>query len=270
MSNLKWGPILDRARDIVNSYDTGVTLRQLFYRLVSEQWIPNTKSMYGYLSAKTAKARRDGWFPDLLERGREIYRRQSFSGIDELQRHALSIYGLDRSKNQPWNIYLGVEKAGMLEQLWRWFGHLGVRIFAAEGYASQTQVSDICDQLLNDGRQSLLIYAGDFDPSGEDIYRDVVERTMVFAKTVQVALTSGQVMKYQLPESIGKTTDTRAKAFEAKHGRLVQVELDALDPNILRQLYQDALDQCWDDAKYQEMLRREQVSRQRLARLWGN
>ena len=42
MNRLDWRPIIERAGEIVRSYDTSVTLRQLFYRLVSEQLLPNT------------------------------------------------------------------------------------------------------------------------------------------------------------------------------------------------------------------------------------
>jgi hypothetical protein len=79
MSRLKWGPILQHAASIVRSYSTGVTLRQLFYRLVSDGTLPNTNSAYTSLSKQTAKARRDGWFPDLIDRGRIIHRHETFS-----------------------------------------------------------------------------------------------------------------------------------------------------------------------------------------------
>jgi hypothetical protein len=42
---------------------------------------------------------------------------------------------------------------------------------------------------------------------------------------------------------VGKATDSRAAAFKARHGRLVQVELEALAPDDLRQLFEDALAQ---------------------------
>lgn len=61
--NLKWQPILARAKEIINSYDTGVTLRQLFYRLVSEGLLPNTESYYHGLSREKTKAQRSGNFP---------------------------------------------------------------------------------------------------------------------------------------------------------------------------------------------------------------
>jgi len=34
-NRLRWAPIVERAREIVAEYDTLVTLRQLFYRIVA-------------------------------------------------------------------------------------------------------------------------------------------------------------------------------------------------------------------------------------------
>ncbi|HYO01932.1 MAG TPA: hypothetical protein VET27_08605 [Mycobacterium sp.] len=60
-----WNRVLDEARAIVESYDTRVTLRQLFYRLVAAQILPNTQAAYKSLSPRIAKARRKGGWPDL-------------------------------------------------------------------------------------------------------------------------------------------------------------------------------------------------------------
>jgi hypothetical protein len=62
----------------------------------------------------------------------------------------------------------------------------------------------------------------------------------------RIALTADQVDEYQLPEMPGKESDSRANGFRAKHGKLVQVELDALDPNTLRNLYQEGIERYWD------------------------
>jgi hypothetical protein len=63
MTRVNWVLVLDEARAIVESYDTWVTLRQLFYRLVARQLIPNTPSYYRRLSQYTAQARRELTFP---------------------------------------------------------------------------------------------------------------------------------------------------------------------------------------------------------------
>jgi hypothetical protein len=111
----------------------------------------------------------------------------------------------------------------------------------------------------------VLLYAGDHDPSGEDIDRDFVDKTDCWDKVVRVALTAEQVDAYGLPPMPGKETDSRAAGFVAKHGELRQVELDALDPDDLEALYQDALDRFWDDDAYQDALEQEEADRSVLA-----
>jgi hypothetical protein len=56
---IQWGQVLVHAAEIVRSYDTGVTLRQLFYRLVADGTLPNRQQAYKTLSARTTEARRD-------------------------------------------------------------------------------------------------------------------------------------------------------------------------------------------------------------------
>ncbi|MGH3550509.1 MAG: hypothetical protein ACRDQU_20795 [Pseudonocardiaceae bacterium] len=260
MSRLDWAPILTRAAAIVRSYDTSVTLRQLFYRLVSEQLLPNKDTSYKGLSARTAALRRDGEFPDLIDRGRAIHRYEYFADAFQAVTDMTEWFRLDRTTGQDASVYLGVEKAGLVIQLQSWFGDLGVPILALGGYSSQSYVKEV--QLdIPDHRAAILIYAGDFDPSGEDIDRDFIARTDCWNKVIRVALSAAQVDQYQLPPALGKATDSRAAAFVARHGELVQVELDALPPETLRQLYTDAIAQYWDESAYAAVRDRESTER---------
>jgi hypothetical protein len=257
-----WTPIIERAAEIVDSYDTSVTLRQLFYRLVSEQAIPNTTAAYKRLSALTAEARRAAAFPDLIDRGRAIHRYRHWPNIEARIDEALQTFRLDRTDGQDVSIYLGVEKAGMVVQLESWFGDLGIPILALGGYSSQTYVDDVAYDATSEGRSAVLLYAGDFDPSGEDIDRDFVERTGCWDKIVRVALTASQVREYSLPINPGKSTDSRAAGFVSRHGELVQVELDALDPDELQRLYDYAIAEHWDESVYRGVLDRERQQRE--------
>ena len=96
-----------------------------------------------------------------------------------------------------------------------------------------------------------------FDASGQDIERDFVHRTGCFYDAERVALTEDQIEKHDLPEQMGKTTDSRAGGFVARHGRLVQVELDALPPDVLRGVFADAIERCWDTTPYEAVVQRE-------------
>jgi hypothetical protein len=130
-------------------------------------------------------------------------------------------------------------------QLEAWFGALGLPILALGGYSSQTFTRQVRLDARRQRRPAVLLYGGDFDPSGEDIDRDFTARTGCFRDVVRVALTSDQVAEHELPPQPGKATDSRADGFVARHGRLVQVELDALPPEVLRALYQARSTATW-------------------------
>jgi hypothetical protein len=266
MSRVDWAPILTRAAEIVRSYDTSVTLRQLFYRLVSEQLLPNTDTSYKRLSARTAELRRAGGFPRLIDRGRTIHRYGYFDSPADAMDYITDVYRLDRTAGQDVSLYLAVEKAGLVVQLQSWFGDFGVPILAMGGYGSQSYVDDVIDDVPA-GRPAVLLYAGDFDASGEDIDRDFVARTDCWHKVVRVALSAEQVATYRLPPNPGKATDSRAAGFIARHGELVQVELDALPPETLRSLFADALAEYWDTSTYHRVLERERAERSELREL---
>ena len=188
--------------------------------------------------------------------------------------------GSTAPRGQDVSLYLGVEKAGMVVQLQSWFGRLGVPILALGGYGSQSYVDEVVADVsrspsrpdaldraaagLPTQRGAVLLYAGDFDPSGEDIDRDFIERTGCWDEVVRVALTARQVRDYRLPVNPGKTTDSRAAGFIERHGSLMQVELDALDPDTLRGLYQDAIDGYWDTSAYESVLAAERDDLRRL------
>ncbi len=268
---IAWAEVLELGRRIVGEAEVGMTLRQLHYRLVStpDLGYPNTQAAYKGLSSRTAKARREGTFPALIDRTRRVERPASWEGPGVALGALCRQYRRDRTAGQEVALYLGVEKAGILTQLAAWFSELGVGIFATGGYTSQTFADELRAEVEADGRPAVLIYAGDFDPSGEDISRDFVERAGCWSHVDRVALTAEQVDEYDLPPEPGKAGDSRAAAFVARHGRLVQVEVDALPVDVLRQLYADGIARWWDDDAHRQVLELERADRSTLAALAG-
>jgi hypothetical protein len=63
---------------------------------------------------------------------------------------------------------------------------------------------------------------------------------------------------------MGKATDSRASAFMAKHGQLVQVEIDALALADLRELFEAELEPYWDQGAHDETLAVEEKDRDSL------
>lgn len=261
MARRDWHAILEHAAGVVSSYDERITLRQLYYRLVADGTLANVDSSYKGLSRETA--RRAGRFPRLVHRTRRVDRLASFDSPDAAREWLRDVYRRDRTEGQDSNVYLGVEKDALAGLLTSWFEDRGVGIVAVRGYSSESLCELIADEAADDGRPALMLYAGDFDPTGEDIPRDLAER-LDGVRVERIALTAEQVERYDLPPQPGKRTDSRSARFELEHGRLVQVELDALAPDDLRTLYEDALVPLWDESTFEDVLERERGEREIL------
>jgi len=182
--NVRWATVLERARDIVNSYETPITLRQLFYRLVVAALLPNTQNYYRTLSSRSAEARREGAFPDLLDQRGFHRQTRSFPGVGDAYNYAHRIFRLDAPKGSP----TSSGSAGRRPPCWaswttgslisgstsRWAGASTPRPLVTAWPERWTRM---------DGNRSCSIYGGDFDPSREDILRDLQERTGCFDLT---------------------------------------------------------------------------------------
>lgn len=277
MGLIDWrNTVIPAARRVVLSYDTGVTLRQLFYRLVARGIIPNNQTCYKTLSDRTARAREAGEFPELIDMTRHI------SGVgysDEDAESFLSAYRerghlgyrLNHTLGQEYAIYLGVEKAGLRSQLETWFTGLDVPVLALQGNASHTFCVQVRQHVREDSRPAVLLYAGDFDPSGIQILEDFVRRSMCWTHVERVALNEDQVDQMGLLVNPAPEKDSDAAEFIRRyphlieqHGFVPQVEVDAIDPNDLQGLFRTEFDQWWDSSALDEVRERQEADRDRL------
>lgn len=278
---INWQPVIHRAAQIVESYDIPVTLRQLFYRLVMEQLLPNTVSAYKALSDKTAGPRRRGEFPALFDRGRSILQPAYWDHPADAMQALADQYRLDRTLGQDMSVYLGVEKNALAGLLQAWFDEYGVPVLPLGGYSSESLDRIVRQRVARDGRPAVLIYAGDFDASGMDIGRNFVAQTDCWERVIRIGLDEDVIAQFGLPVLEGKPTDSRAPRFIDAHPRIharydfgrdakgrripVQVELDAVDPAELRRMYLTAMAPFWDMSVYEDVLTQERIDRAQLA-----
>lgn len=254
---------------IVSAYqDAGLrlTLRQLYYQLVSRNIIPNVERAYKNLSTLVSTARLAGridW--DAIEdRTRVPVIPPEFSGLDDLVGAALQSYRLPRWEGQDHYVELWVEKdalAGILRPL----AHADhVVLMVNRGYSSQSAMYEAANRFLDKaGQNCVLLYLGDLDPSGEDMVRDIQERFDTFGVDVavhKVALTMEQVRQFNPPPNPAKHTDPRARGFIARHGA-TSWEVDALPPEALDRIIRRAVEAVVDRQKMQAVIEQEEKDR---------
>jgi len=116
------------------------------------------------------------------------------------------------------------------------------------------------------GKDCVLIYLGDHDPSGLDMTRDIRDRLFLFGAVVDVrriALNRDQIDLYKPPVNPAKITDTRAKEYIVKHGEH-SWELDALKPEVIDALITGAIKNNLDQKRFEQTKKRQESERQAL------
>lgn len=221
----------------VLSENQPMTVRQVYYQLVSRQVIKNTRTMYQAISNLLVDLRQDGtvswdWIEDRLRRPRAI------TMWDDLSDFAVTVrtaYRRDVWASQPLVVECWLEKdalSGIFEDTLRPYG---VTLNVGRGYDGWDSIHNAADR-WGSGEDVTVLYFGDFDPSGEDMFRSLADRLAFFdcrPTMEKCALTYDDIRRYRLPPDFAKKTDSRAAAFIELHGD-VSVELDALPIAVLR------------------------------------
>jgi len=244
--------IVQASLDVLRQYDTAITLRQLYYRLVSRQIFPNTENSYKRLSRMMVLARESRDLPIncLEDRSRRVLGRGDVgytSAQDFLKQRIASLqdswrgFMMPRWEDQPNYILIGLEKDALSRLVSDIANQYSVRTFPTRGYPSFTYVHRMASYIRGrmKDKPTVVLYFGDFDPSGVDIERDLTDRLRKYEagdfKVRRVALTREQIVRYSLPPMPVKRSDARTPSFVASYGDEA-VELDALDPNTLKLL----------------------------------
>jgi len=258
-----------------------LTLRQIFYRLVSQQYIPNEQMQYKALSAALSQARKDGLVPwrVIEDRTRPLYGSTGWDDASYFLHDMLTPLANHYRRNlmayQNWYIELFVEKQALITPFERAAQRYHLLVNMGRGYSSTTVLKKMADRLKDAqerGYQILVLAFSDFDPSGVDLVDNLSRQfneLAVWENIVwvdRIALTAEQVADYDLPHDPRalKMTDSRAAAFIEKHGEYA-VELDALAPPVLEELVHGAIEKRLDLEEFECQVEIEKEERQALA-----
>ena len=141
-------------------------------------------------------------------------------------------------------VQIWIEKDGLTNVIYPVTGARDVPVFPARGYSSLTFLHDAASRIeAGDGLPHYIYHIGDSDPSGENA-GEVIERTLremapdaeIFFE--RLAVTEEQIEAWNLPSRPTKSTDPRAARF----GDRDSVELEAIEPNRLRAIVQEAIE----------------------------
>jgi len=227
-----------------------MTVRQIYYRLVSRQIIENHRGQYQAVSNALVDGRKSGevpweWIEDRTRRAHTV---SMWDGLGDFAKTAVRAYRLDVWQTQDVLVEVWLEKdalSGIFEEILRPYG---VTLNVGRGYDGWSSIHAAAERYLEWSGDVIVPYFGDFDPSGEDMLRSLQERLAYFDTSPEiekVAIVQQDIIDYELPPDVTKESDTRSAAFVAKWGDNA-VELDALPVQVLRDRIRQAVEQHMD------------------------
>lgn len=235
-----------------------LTLRQLYYQLVSKDIIPNNDKEYAKLSNILKKGRMAGivdWSA-IEDRVRVPRLPYWVKNVQDAIKDTIEQYRLNRMAGQGQTVEIWVEKDALSNVLYRVSSKYHIRLMVNRGYSSVSAMYDAYNR-LNNG--DVILYFGDHDPSGMDMIRDIRERLTEFGLEIEVqpiALTMEQIKEFNPPPNPAKITDPRAKWYISEYGG-TSWELDALPPRELIRLAESAVENIIDIDLYNMKLEEE-------------
>jgi hypothetical protein len=261
--------IIENAQKILSDYSIRITIRQLHYRLVAIGMTNDTNHYKRVVGAMT-KARWDG----IISMGAFIDRERTMFGETEDETKDLqteiehgkeqinawmNAYNLNRWSNQENYIEVGIEKKalqGVFEDPCR-SADVGLAPF--KGYSSITFLHEAVyrfEAAIANGKIPIMLYFGDYDPSGLDIPRSIkdnLSRMGVDIEVKRIALNPDQIQEMNLPGVPAKLTDSRTNNWSG--GKVV--ECDAVEPMALAQMCRDAIEEYFNLDRYSELKNQE-------------
>lgn len=296
--------LLHHIVSIVHEYEAQgltLTLRQLYYQLVSKDLIANEEKQYKRVGNIVSRARRGGLldWDSLEDRVRRPQDVMEFRDLHHLLRAAFNSYRLARHEGQERYVELWVEKDALAGVLAPIAHEYHITLMVNRGYSSTSAMKSAGDRIRNrcsrmEVSNCTILYLGDLDPSGEDMLRDVQERLDEYTNmgillervggkltaesdaarevrkgnyidvTVEkLALTMDQVDEHNPPPNPAKTTDSRFDKFSEKFGD-ESWEVDALPPAVLRDIITERLEELIDMDKIENIKDREERDKELL------
>ena len=267
--------LIGNVHDIImdNSDILPLTLRQIFYMLVSNHQYDKTEKAYKRLCETMNKARRaqiidmgtirDDGFKEFSNHGWRSEESLIATFKDSARR-----FRLNRQDDQDTHLMVWCEAAGMAPQLANAAEDFGVPVLSSGGFDSLTTKHDMAEK-ISEYDDVEILHIGDHDPSGVHICSSLDEDLQAFVdyygggvNVTRLAVTPEQVRQMDLPTAPPKATDRRSFS-----GNTTQAE--AIPPRRLRKIVIEAIEDRLDREIYDSILRQEREIRESLSERLG-
>lgn len=274
--------LVEQCNEIIDDYTAQgfmLTLRQLYYQLVSRDLIPNTERSYKRVGSIINDARLAGLidWSAIEDRTRNVRRLSHWDNPADIVETVAKQFRVDMWVGQTYRPEVWIEKDALVGVIEGICHRYDVPFFSCRGYTSQSEMWGASQRMIEhaEGEQvPYILHFGDHDPSGKDMSRDITDRLNMFIgagglEFKRMALNMDQITQYKPPPNPAKLTDARAAGYIAEFGNS-SWELDALEPRVISDLIEGSLDDLIDRPVWNRREREIKKGRQTLQTISDN
>jgi hypothetical protein len=254
-----------------------ITGRGVGYKLFTAGLIPSmarAEMQRVYRLLKEARERRHIPWEWIVDETRAIERTPTWADPAQYARCVARSYRRDFWNQQPVRCEVWSEKGTVRGVLGPVLDHFAVGFRVMHGFSGATTIYEVSRD--DDGRELIVLYVGDFDPSGmfmseEDLPTRLSDYGGDHITLRRIALTREHVNGLPSFPATDKRKDPRYKWFRANYGDRCW-ELDAMDPNDLRDCVEEAIGELIEPVAWKRcetINQAEQESLKTILKKWG-
>jgi hypothetical protein len=224
-----------------------MTLRGLFYRVVSGGWFPSTdKQHYQTLMRIMTILREAGAVPFrwIVDGVRSTIKPSSWSGLADFTETVRDAYRKDFWARLSNYVHIFCEKDAMAGTVAPVTREYDVPLSVIRGFSSVSYAHEIAEQWREIRKPIFAFYLGDLDPSGLELERDMREKLARYSQREfswqRLAVTQPDFSLFNLFPLAPKEKDVRTKRF-LEQGYTQCAELDAVPATELRNRIEQAI-----------------------------
>lgn len=220
-----------------------MTVRQVFYQATVRNLVEKSEAGYAKVQTDLVQMRKAGVLPYewLAHNTRWQRKPRTFNGPREAIEDTARFYRKALWAEADAYVEVWLEKDALAGVVMPVTSLYDVPLMVARGYASLSFLHSAADYINDLEVPTYIYHFGDFDPSGVNAGEKIEETLKEMAPAAEihferVAVQPDQIAEWRLPTRPTKQSDSRAKAFGD-----VSVELDAIEPQRLRDLVEAAI-----------------------------
>jgi hypothetical protein len=221
-----------------------MTVRQVFYQASVRGIVDKSDAGYNKVQNDLVEMRRAGVLPYdwLADNTRWQRKPRTFNSVQQALGDTARLYRKALWSDADAYVEVWLEKDALSGVVLPVTSLYDVPLMVARGYASLSFLHSAAE-FINDLDVPVWIYHfGDFDPSGVNAGEKIEETLIEMAPDAEihferVAVNPRQIAGWNLPTRPTKKSDSRSRHFGD-----ISVELDAIDPSLLRGLVKEAIE----------------------------